>query len=198
MNSTLLTQRTSLSAWEPKLPFDLLVAYENRETRNRALHLYDHLAQQLLNDYDFQCSWWKLDHLANPALRQEAADAAVDANMVILSLGCKSRFTTEQREWITDWTERRPHRKSAFVVLIAGTNTPERDAAPLLDSLSSFARRAGMDFFPHGFSIHPEVSQPVIPAPSETPAHRASATTPLMQDLLQQTKHPYPRWGINE
>jgi hypothetical protein len=196
MNGILSNQRTGPAGWEPKFPFDLLVAYENKETRNRALHLYDHLAQQLLDDYDFQCSWWKLDHLVNPALRQEASDAAVEANMVILSLGRESCFNREQQEWIEDWTARRPHRKSAFVVLIAGTGAPERDAAPLLHSLGNFARRAGMDFFPHGFSLNPPVAKPELPSLIEA-APRPVPASPLMRQVLQH-KSPIPRWGINE
>lgn len=196
MNSPLLNQRTSPSGWEPKFPFDLLVAYEDKETRNRALHLYDHLAQQLLDDYDFQCSWWKLDHLVNPALRQEASEAAMEANMVILSLRAGSRLDHEQQQWIEEWTGRRPHRKSAFVVMIAGTDAPERDAAALMISLRNLARRAGMDFFPHGFSLHPPGAKLNLPTPGEL-APRFAPSTPLLREILQH-KNPFPRWGINE
>lgn len=196
MNSSLLNQRTSPSGWEPKFPFDLLVAYEDKETRNRALHLYDHLAQQLLDDYDFQCSWWKIDHLINPALRQEAADAAIEANMVILSLRASSQFNREQQQWIEDWTARRPHRKSAFVVLLAGTNAPERDAASLMIRLKNLSRRAGMDFLPHGFNLNPPDAKPNLPTANEL-APRFSPSTPLLKEMLQH-KSPFPRWGINE
>lgn len=197
MSSALLNERTRPSGWEPKFPFDLLVGYDDKETRNRALHLYDHFAQQLLDDYDFQCSWWKLDHLANPALRQNAADAAVEANMVILSLRANSRFNHDQTQWIEDWTSRRHHRKSAFVVMLAGTNAPERDASPLILNLRTFARRAGMDFFPHGFTLAAPAIEPELPRPAELAPRHYVPTTPLLRDLLQH-KNPFPRWGINE
>ena len=61
MSKSLPDTKLPDSHWEPKMPFDLVVAYEDRATRNRALHLYDHLAQQLLDDYDFKCAWWKFD-----------------------------------------------------------------------------------------------------------------------------------------
>ena len=54
---------SSSAQWEPKFPFDLVIAYEDNPTRDRAMLLYDRIAQQLLDDYDFQCAWWKLDHL---------------------------------------------------------------------------------------------------------------------------------------
>lgn len=196
MSNTPSNKRTNPPSWDPKFPFDLLVAYEDRETRNRALHLYDHLAQQLLDDYDFQCSWWKLDHLVNPALRQEAADAATEANMVILSLRTDSPFDGEPRRWIEDWTGRRAHRKSAFVVILAGTDSPERDAAPLVSVLKTFARRAGMDFFPHGFKLNSPNHKSGNPLPIEL-SPRITPAMPLMSEFLQH-KNPSPRWGINE
>jgi len=54
MNNPALNPQLDASEWEPKFPFDLVVAYEDTFTRQRALQLYDHLAQQLLKDYDFQ------------------------------------------------------------------------------------------------------------------------------------------------
>ncbi len=196
MKSALSNHRISTSSWEPKFPFDLMVAYADKETRNRALHLYDHLAQQLLDDYDLQCSWWKLDHLVNSALRQEATDAAIEANMVIVSLRADSQFDPEQQQWIEEWTARRPHRKSAFVVMLAGTNAPERDAAPLMANLRNLAFRAGMDFFPHGFNIDPSGMKPSFPTPTEL-VPRFSPTTPLLKEILQH-RNPIPHWGINE
>src|SRR5213594_2896872 len=74
MNKPLLNSQAVLPHWEPKYPFDLVVAYEDLATRNRALLLYDHLSEQLIDEYDFQCTWWKLDHLCSQTLREQAAD----------------------------------------------------------------------------------------------------------------------------
>src|SRR6266581_3823743 len=63
MSQTLLNPRIGVPHWEPKYPFDLVVAYEDLASRKRALQLYDHLAGQLLDEYDFQCAWWKFEHL---------------------------------------------------------------------------------------------------------------------------------------
>src|SRR5436190_1105808 len=120
MSKATLSSKLAASRWEPKFPFDLVVAYEDSETRKRTLHLYDHLAQQLLDDYDFQCSWWKFDHLTNPTLRQQAADSAVDANMVILSIRAHKDLPPTHKLWLEDWISRRHHRTAALVVMIAG------------------------------------------------------------------------------
>jgi len=193
MNNATLTPQMDIAGWDPKLPFDLVVAYEDLETRNRALHLYDHLAQQLLDDYDFQCSWWKFDHLTNTTLRQQAADAAVEANMVILSIRASEDLPRTHKLWLEDWISRRHHRKAALVVMIAGTSVPEREAATVLAYLQNAARLARMDFFTHAFELPSSPRETSVAAfPGQT-----SAAAPLLQDLLQH-RSPVLRWGINE
>lgn len=193
MNNAALTPRMDIVGWDPKLPFDLVVAYEDLETRNRALHLYDHLAQQLLDDYDFQCSWWKFDHLANATLRQQAADAAAEANMVILSIRAHHELPRAHQLWLKEWVSRRHHRKAALVTMIAGTSAPGRDASPALACLQNAARLARMDFFTHAFELPRQPREtPDAPFPAQAPAAAS-----LLQGLLQN-RIPVPRWGINE
>ena len=193
MNNAALTPPMEVAGWDPKLPFDLVVAYEDTETRNRALHLYDHLAQQLLDDYDFQCSWWKFGHLSNATLRQQAADAALDANMVILSLRVREEFPRAHKLWLEDWISRRHFRKAALVAILAGSNSSEREAGRMLAYLQNAARLARMDFFNHTF----ELPQPPREMPVAQLAAQVPLATPFLQGLLQQ-RSPVSRWGINE
>jgi hypothetical protein len=185
--------KPSLTAhWEPKFPFDLVVGYEDAVTRERALGLYDHLAQQLLSDYDFQCSWWKFDHLQNPTLRTRAADAAVEANMVILSLRAKPEVSQVHKAWIDDWISRRGRTKAALVALVTGAGEPGLESAPMLAYLQNVARLGRMDFFTHGFETPPKSETPM-----DSLAKRATTVTPIMHEILHQGM-PTPRWGINE
>ena len=193
MNNPALNPQLDASEWEPKFPFDLVVAYEDALTRQRALQLYDHLAQQLLNDYDFQCSWWKFDHLQNATLRSRAADAAVEANMVILSLRAQSEMSAVPRAWLEDWVPRRDNSKAALVALIAGAGKPGNEAAPMLAYLQNAARQGRMDFFTQGF----DAPQPKKDLLVDQVTKRASVVTPVMHQILQQ-RMPTPRWGINE
>jgi hypothetical protein len=193
MNNPVLTPRIDASEWEPKFPFDLVVAYEDSFTRNRALHLYDHLAQQLLDDYDFQCSWWKFDHLTNLTLRQQAADAAVEANMIILSMHARPELPSTHRLWMENWIPRRDNRKAALVALVAGENALQHEAAPMLACLQNAARLGKMDFFTHEFNLPaPEggrIASSAIPT--------ARLVPPIPHHVLEQ-RTPTPRWGINE
>jgi hypothetical protein len=196
MSNPVLNPRLKVSGWEPKFPFDLVVAYEDVQTRNRALHLHDHLAQQLLDDYDFQCLWWKFDHLANPTLRQQAIDAAAEANMIVLSLRARKELPRAYQAWLDGWLARRDNRKSALVVLVAGSEEAKRQAGPMLLQLRTDARLAGMDFFNHAFDLPlpPPRAEPAVP--SVVPARPAHSTSPELEFLYHQM--PTPRWGINE
>ena len=196
MNNPVLNPQLDTSEWEPKFPFDLVVAYEDALTRERALKLYDHLAQQLLNDYDFQCSWWKFDHLQNTTLRSRAADAAVEANMVILSLRARPELSPVQRAWMEDWLPRRDNSKAALVALIAGSGKPENEAAPMLTHLQNAARQGRMDFFTQGYDAS-QAKQDSLVDQVDQITKRTGVVTPVVHQILQQPMST-PRWGINE
>jgi len=178
--------------WEPKFPFDLVVAYEDRPTRARALQLYDHLAGQLLDDYDFKCAWWKLDHLGEPALREHAVDDAADANMIVLSIHGQKELPHIGRTWIEEWLPRRDNRKSALVALIAA-DEPEGAETGLVSYLQSVARLARMDFFTHAFGQEKRMPSLVL----DRLGDRANLITPMLQEILQR-RTPASHWGINE
>jgi len=195
MNATLLNPRIAIPQWEPKYPFDLVVAYEDTATRSRAMQLYDHLAQQLLDEYDFQCSWWKFDHLRDPVLHQEAADTAAEANMIILSFEQGREMPATARTWVETWLARKAVSKSALVTLVGQAQESEHHFCQVHLFLQNAARLAKMDFF-----FHASDSQPDAPAYSpENMTQRAQTVTPVMEEILRyKPSVPFPRWGINE
>jgi len=195
MNNSTITNRTPDSAphWEPKFPFDLVIAYEDTTTRNRALSLYDHLAQQLLDDYDFQCSWWKLGHLGNHSLHEQASDAAAEAHMVVVSLRAALEVPESARQWTESWLAKRGDQKSALVTVIAGDHLDPRKVCPIQAYMHKVARAANMDFFAHRFDA-PDQQVPFV---RSTLSDRATMVTPLMEEILDH-KWTFPRWGINE
>jgi len=178
--------------WEPKFPFDLVVAYEDGATRARALQLYHHLAGQLLDDYDFKCAWWKLEHLGEPALREHAVDDAAEANMIVLSVRNKKELPAIGKTWIEGWLPRRENRKSALVALVA-SESPESGDPALINYLQSVARLAHMDFFQHAFGQEKQTADPAM----EQVQARASVVTPMLEEILNRRTSAL-RWGINE
>ncbi len=190
--------------------FDLLVAYEDAATRHRALHLSHHLSQQFANDHEFHCSWWKFDHLANRMLREQAALAAAEANMIVLAVNARPKFPDLQSEWIERWLPLRRARRSrsvngalvALVALMAGSEpVVAADARQTTDQLRQIADAARLDFFAHAFEL-PTLLPNADPSQLvETPTPREVVTEANLEALSTSNPHfkmPIPRWGINE
>ena len=193
MSQTLLNPRIGVPRWEPKYPFDLAVAYEDLASRKRALQLYDHLAGQLLDEYDFQCTWWKFEHLQDRQLGARAADAATDANMIIVAVRDGLQLPATAKSWIEKWLPFKTDRQSALVALIAEPHDAAGGSCPVQVYLRNVALQTGMDFFCHAFGP-PEAGR--VHA-RETIEQRAQAMPPLLAELAQH-KAAIPRWGINE
>ena len=111
---------------ELKSLFNLLVAYEDLATRNVAMGLYNKLAQALLDECDFRCTWWRFEHLRHSTLQQKAVEAALQANMIILSVHAESELSPLAKVWIETWKPKKAEEKSALVVLLAesGSDNP--------------------------------------------------------------------------
>lgn len=135
--------------WEPKYPFDLVLAYEDVATRNAAMQLHRQLARQLQTDFDLQAAWWKLAHLAGPDLREQATDDVTQADMVILSVHAAPDLPELAASWIEEWAVRPDHHKCALVALLLDAENRQDETRPLLARLRQVARQARMDFFTH-------------------------------------------------
>jgi len=192
MRTPLAKARASHDEWEPKYPFDILIAYEDVSTRNDAMKLERQLARQLQDDYDLQCSWWKFGHLEEPTLRARASDAAVEADMVILSVYAGRPLSSSIQKWIEEWAERRPYHKCALVALVTGAETGSAETQQLIARLHQVARQARMDFFPHL-----GLPQAAAACPPCGLAERATTVTATLLEILQH-RTPAPCEGLRE
>jgi hypothetical protein len=189
MRKSLLSPPPGTTPWEPKYPFDLVLAYEDLATRDRALRLHDNLSRQLTDDYDLRCAWWKLSHLAEASLLDQATDDALNANMIVLSLHAGTELGAAAQAWIDDWAHRSDHQKCALVTLFAEPSA-RAESSPLCVRLRQSARLARMDFFTN-------MAEAAAAMTIERVTERASALTPTLEEILHHPV-PVPRWGINE
>ena len=199
MTTSRLSTTLPAASRESKMPFNLLIAYEDQPTRHRALHLSHHLSSQFVDDYDFRCSWWKFGHLANEILREQATHAASEANMIVLALNARPQLSQLQSEWIQAWLPLRQKSRAnggltgALVALVASPDPGSMsgsDSAQATEQLRALAAAAQLDFFSHDFELPKEIAD--APANPEIEV-RATGSAPR-----QQFKMPIPRWGINE
>jgi len=179
--------------WEPKFPFDLVVTYENEATRGRAFALCDHLVRELRDDHDLRQSWWKFSFLYDPRLLEHATEAALTANMIIVSLNHEKELPFIARTWIEGWLTQKKGHDSALVALVDNAPSSRCSDCPMLRYLNCVARKAGMDFFPHVFAAGPLLAGSPF---TDTPAH-GSGLMPLLEEILRRPNNAHP-WGINE
>lgn len=179
--------------WEPKFPFDLIVAYEDEATRDRAFTLRDHLVRELENEHDIRQSWWKFAFLYDPRLLERATEAALTGDMIIISLNNGNELPLIARTWIDGWLKQKDGHDSALVALVDNTPSSRCTDCPMLRYLNSVAHKAGMDFFPHVFAATPLQADSLY---TNTPA-RGASLMPLLEEILRRPNNAHP-WGINE
>ncbi len=169
--------------WEPKYPFDLVIAYQDQETRDRGMLLYDRLAQQLNDDYDFQCAWWKFNHFQEASLMEQAVDDAIAANMIILSVYDSRPLPALANAWMQAWVPGKIGNKSALVALLNMSGNRAGQSYPLHSFLQQAARRARMDFFLHAADPRTEAEE----YSEHSIYSRAQTVTPLLENILHSS-----------
>ena len=178
---------------EPFTPevFSVVVLYEDRPTRDRAVGVCRHMAAQVGDEIEFNFSWWKFDFLQDADLAQQAAEAAMNADMLVVSANPGRGLALSFTEWVEVWLPRRGDRESILVVLIGSEQDTVADAAT--EYLRGIANRARMDY----------LAKPLLALsagtnkPAASVSNRAQAKAPVLGDLLRRP-HPPSHWGINE
>ncbi len=165
--------------WEPKVPLDLVVAYEDDPTRDSAISLCKKLTETLLEAYDLQCSWWPLGCLPEPRIREQAVEAAIHADLILLALRTGGQLDWQTRQWVESWRVRREERPCALVLLIHEAAGRAEDFAAE-SYLRQAARSCKMDFFLHG----PSLAAQMEPYSLERIEERAQTVTPLLQQIM--------------
>lgn len=170
-----------------------VVVYEDQPTRDRALRLCDELIRKFWHDLEMDFSWWRFDYLRDADLARLAADAAVNADLVIFSACGAKELPPPVRLWIDSWVDRRMNRPNALVALIGVADDPVKGLTPIHVYLREIARQAGMEYLSHvtdASTVRLDTSMNGI-------ARRAGEVTTLLDKMLHRPTIP-PRWGINE
>ena len=126
--------------------FDAVIIYQDISAGRRAKHFYDWLIRELAGAYNFSLELWSFQVLALPEIGNLAAQAAAQADVVILSMHGKAPLSVQSRDWIERWSGRIYEYKPALVALFDQPKRWHRPAASALHYLRSVADRAGITF----------------------------------------------------
>jgi histidinol phosphatase-like PHP family hydrolase len=87
--------------------------------------------------------------LAVPEIGNSAANAAAQADFVILSMHHKAQFSAQTRDWIERWSGLITDHRSALVALLDQPGIKGGKVASALDYLRKVADRKGISFYTH-------------------------------------------------
>jgi len=124
-----------------------LVIYEDVSTRDAAVRLCDALAEKFRRELDFDITWWRFKYLSDAEIGWQAAQAAMEADFIVVSVHRTEDLPLEVKAWFERWLSNRHISEGALVVL----QTPVEAASVAGDSdpyLRLVALRANLDYLP--------------------------------------------------
>lgn len=174
------------------LRFVVAVVYEDDQTRDRAVHLCDQMAEELEAEVQFDFTWWKFHFLRDPILAGQAANAVSTADMVIISTHPGDDLPEHLKSWVESWIPRRKFGAAALVGFVGPADSAHHGVCPRHNYLRNVAARAGMDYLPEG------VFTPTTPGETrENLVQRAETLSPMLRDILA-ARQTIRQWGLNE
>jgi hypothetical protein len=119
--------------------FRLLAIYDTESAESEAASASGLVEEELGDDVVVEKSFWKLEAFRSQMMRECAAVEALEADMIILSLGANSDLAALKR-WIASWQKNRKQ-DGGLITLLHDGSDPE-----LRDFLAEAALTANMDF----------------------------------------------------
>ena len=177
-------------AWTGPELCDSLVLYEDTPTRDLALRLCGALSEKFKPGLEFQFHWFGFKYLYVPEIAHQAAQAALDSNLIFVSTHRMETLPFEVIAWLELWLPKRTYDDGALVVL--QNSSDSRTSVPWQEAyLHSLAQRARLDYLPDS-----------VPRPAEgfLDRLREDKVVPDAFPAIQASTHQYHSsgWGINE
>lgn len=123
----------------------IFTVYEHDLNRDRARLMQKELTRRLGQSFNFSVSWWRLESFWHPKMRQVAADAIVEADIILFALSSGAKLPQALTKWIE---ERLLHKTAHRVALLAVLETGGMIVPGLSSAetyLSHLASEAGVD-----------------------------------------------------
>lgn len=126
---------------------EVFVLYEDRATGLRAKRALDLVQALLGNQFVLQSSFWRFDLFGEPAFRREAANAAVGADMVLLSAHGHEEMPEAASNWLERWFERQSGEPPAIIASFDDTAGESSQGTSVLRSLGQITVQAGSELY---------------------------------------------------
>jgi hypothetical protein len=174
-------------------PLDVLLLYEDVATGLRAWQPFDQLVRRLKLDADLQVRMWKFEWLREPAMRQQAIEESLDADIILLATHGHCELSEHVKSWFARWLALKPPRPRALVVSLDENAREPSGRNGVLAQLQAMARPSDLQVFPH-FAPAPHSERELT---AESIHRHADTWSELLEGIVHRTD-PHQRWGINE
>jgi hypothetical protein len=124
-----------------------VIIYENSEAGKAGKRFCERLAAEAGRNCASSCELWNFRVLGIRAVRNEAASAALDADVVVFAISNVTQFPPEVEEWIDLWLWLNEYGRPAVIALSRRGSTGNKG---LISHLQSAARRNQLPFYWHG------------------------------------------------
>ena len=118
--------------------------YEDIGSRDLLIQLCDSLARRFKDDVDFQFDWWRFKYLADPGMAMEAAQKAIEADLILVAPQSPD-LPNYVQGWLEDCLPNRGASAGALV-LVQASEKEASQSLSLRAYLRSTAQRAKLDY----------------------------------------------------
>jgi hypothetical protein len=141
---------------------NVVVLYEDAETRNWAREIYERAAG-VAGPENTRTTWWKIDELSTPAVLAGAISTAMRADVIVVAARAAEALPMPFYVWAENWMPHRLPTAGALIGLLSSPETGNAEQARLRQYLRSVARQGRMDLLLEDRQSSPAAS-PAKPA----------------------------------
>jgi hypothetical protein len=131
----------------PHMTLKTVIVHENLAAALRAKELADRLVSAFGFEIASEIDYWKFDWLNWSPFREQAAEAAIRADIVIFSAVHNDMPALGIQTWIESWLPGKHTDWSAVVALLGGGRAIPAEARRFSRYLQTLSAKAGIDFF---------------------------------------------------
>lgn len=173
--------------------WSVVVLYEDRPTRDRALALCDRLVRNFWSEVEFDFHWWRTDFLDDPQMAQIAAANAKAADIFIFSSSPESSISPMFLRWCQTWIAKRELNTGMFLDLTDAAAQTSLIVQQKQAQLRNLADQANLEYFNR---VPPPLGGDNLNSPQslETRTHQFTA---VLDEILHHIPPP-THHGLNE
>lgn len=191
-----LSSKLGSTALGTSASFSAIVACEDLSSGQRATATLDRLAPQLGTHSPVACQMWRFDMLQEAGARQEAANEAAQADLVMVAAHLSLELPSAVKSWIWAWLPLRDVPGGALALLfddcVECERSRTRPESPVCTALRRAAALGQMDFVCTRTNWRRSPEEACLRLIMER-AHKTSAT---LEGIL--SRRAVPHWGLNE